>query len=180
MPIAGIASMLESMLGGRRVTQFSAATAVRYRAGRGRRPRDAERPGAVYVKSTDGHLVQLSNLVEAGKRGAGELSISTGCALSRCRPSFLRRHAGGRVAFLEAQAEKLLPAGYTYTWDGETRQFVEAAATPTCFRPGAAVHVPDPGGAVRVLIPGHHLHRVALALAGGLLVLYCTRFWARR
>ncbi|MBL9216171.1 MAG: efflux RND transporter permease subunit [Opitutaceae bacterium] len=183
VPIAGIASTLESMLGGRRVTQFQRGNQqydviVQVEDADRVTPNDLAR---LYVKSTDGHLVQLSNLVESSESAVPENYPHFNRLRSVTVSSQLASGAtqGDGVAFLEKQAEKLLPAGYTYTWDGETRQFVESGSD-TYLLFGLALLFMFLILAAQFeswIHPVTIFTGVALALAGGLLVLYCTRFW---
>ena len=67
VPVSAIATTLESLLGGRRVTQFQRGNQQYYVIVQ---VEDADRStptdlSRLYVKSTDGNLVQLSNLVTA-------------------------------------------------------------------------------------------------------------------
>jgi multidrug efflux pump len=183
VPVSAVASTLESLLGGRRVTQFQRGNQQYYvlvqveDADRST-PNDLSR---LYVKSTDGHLVQLSNLV-----------TTTEGVVPENYPHFNRLRsvtvsaqlAGGMtlgdgVVFLEETVKPLLPAGYTYAWDGETREFVESG-TSTFLLFGLALLFTFLILAAQFeswIHPITIFTGVALALAGGILVLYCTRFF---
>jgi multidrug efflux pump len=183
VPVSSIASTLESLLGGRRVTQFQRGNQQYYVIVQ---VEDADRAtpndlARLYVKSNDGNLVQLSNVV----------SYSEG-VVPENYPHFNRMRsvtvsaqlAGGKtigdgVAFLEEKIKPLLPAGYAYAWDGETREFVESgSATYILF--GLALLFTFLILAAQFeswIHPVTIFTGVALALAGGILVLYTTRFW---
>jgi multidrug efflux pump len=81
--------------------------------------------------------------------------------------------------FLEEIVKPLLPSGYTYAWDGETREFVESGSdTYVLF--GLALLFTFLILAAQFeswIHPITIFTGVALALAGGILVLYCTRFF---
>src|SRR5690606_7311667 len=130
VPVAGIASALESLLGGRRVTEFQRGNQQYYvmvQVENERRvtPSDLAR---LYVRSTDGHLVQLSNVVSWSENTVPESYPH----FNRLRAVTLSaqmgdgRTIGAGVAFLESLAREILPVGTTFAWDGETREFVES------------------------------------------------------
>jgi multidrug efflux pump len=83
------------------------------------------------------------------------------------------------VDFLRAEADRVLPPGYTYAWDGETREYVESASDTWMLFSLALVFT------FLVLAaqfeswihPITIFSGIVLALAGGVIVLYCTRFW---
>jgi multidrug efflux pump len=183
VPLATIASTLESLLGGRRVTQFQRGNQqydviVQVEDASRVTPNDLAR---IYVKSLDGHLVQLSNLVDTSES-----------AVPENYPHFNRLRAvtvsaqiaagftlGDGVDFLQERAGPLMPAGYAYAWDGETRDFVESGSD-TLMLFGLALLFTFLILAAQFeswIHPVTIFTGVVLALAGGLLVLYCTRFW---
>ncbi len=90
VPIADIATTLETLLGGRRVTQFQRGNQqydvlVQLEDANRATPYDLAR---LYVKSQDGNLVQLSNLVTYQEGLYPRASrTSTACVPSRFRPS---------------------------------------------------------------------------------------------
>src|SRR5690606_11868142 len=130
VPVANITSALESLLGGRRVTEFQRGNqqyyvTVQVENVRRVTPSDLAR---LYVRSTDGHLVQLSNVVSWSENTVPESYPH----FNRLRAVTLSaqmgdgRTIGDGVAFLESLAREILPAGTTFAWDGETREFVES------------------------------------------------------
>jgi multidrug efflux pump len=135
----------------------------------------------VYVKSQTGSLVQLSNLV----------SYTEG-VVPENYPHFNRLRSvtisgqlgadktiGDGVEFLRAKADALLPSGYSYSWDGETRDFVESA-NDTYVLFGLALVFTFLILAAQFeswVHPVTIFTGVVLAVAGGLLSLYCTRYW---
>jgi multidrug efflux pump len=89
------------------------------------------------------------------------------------------RTIGDGVAFLQKKAAELLPAGYSYAWDGETRDFVESA-NDTYMLFGLALVFTFLILAAQFeswVHPVTIFTGVVLAVAGGLLSLYCSRFW---
>lgn len=183
VPISAVASTLESLLGGRRVTEFQRGNQQYYvmvqvtdenRA----TPSDLAR---LYVRSTDGVLVQLSNLVSWSENTVPEsyphfnrlrsVTISGQMAEGKT--------IGDGVKFMETAAKQLLPAAYTYAWDGETREFVESGNdTIVLFALALVFTFLILAAQFESWIhPATIFTGVFIAVAGGLLVLYCTRFW---
>ena len=183
VPVSTIATTLESLLGGRRVTQFQRGNQQYYVIVQ---VEDADRTtpndlARIYVKSETGNLIQLSNLV----------TYSEG-VVPENYPHFNRMRsvtvsgqlAGGRtigdgVAFLEEKIKPLLPPGYAFAWDGETREFVESG-DDTYMLFGLALLFTFLILAAQFeswIHPITIFTGVALALAGGILVLYMTRLW---
>lgn len=183
VPISAIAATLESLLGGRRVTEFQRGNQQYYaivqvtdenRA----TPSDLAR---LYVRSTDGVLIQLSNLVSWSENVVPESfphfnrlrSVTVSGQMAEGRT------IGDGVKFMEEQATRVLPAAYTYAWDGETREFVESGNDTLILFVLALVFT------FLILAaqfeswihPATIFTGVFIAIAGGLLVLYCTRFW---
>ncbi|HEY8994574.1 MAG TPA: efflux RND transporter permease subunit [Lacunisphaera sp.] len=183
VPISAIASTLESLLGGRRVTEFQRGNQQYYaivqvtdenRA----TPSDLSR---LYVRSSDGVLVQLSNVVSWSENTVPEsyphfnrlrsVTVSAQTAEGRT--------IGDGVAFLNGLSATALPAGYTYAWDGETREFVESG-NDTFILFGLALLFTFLILAAQFeswIHPVTIFTGVFIAVAGGLLVLYCTRYW---
>ncbi|MBA3849982.1 MAG: multidrug transporter AcrB [Opitutus sp.] len=183
VPVSAIASTLESLLGGRRVTEFQRGnqqyyTIVQVTDENRATPSDLAR---LHVRSSEGVLVQLSNLVSWSENTVPEsyphfnrlrsVTISGQMAEGRT--------IGDGVNFMEEQAARLLPAAYTYAWDGETRDFVESGNDTLILFALALVFT------FLILAaqfeswihPATIFTGVFIAVAGGLLVLYCTRFW---
>jgi multidrug efflux pump len=183
VPVSVIANTLEAMLGGSRVTKFQ----------RGNQQYDvyvqvddahrisADDLARLYVKSSDGNLVQLSNLVETMETAVPESyphfnrlrSVSVSAQLS---PGVT---VGDGVAFIQAKCKGVMPVGYAYAWDGETRDFVESGSD-TFMLFGLALLFTFLILAAQFeswIHPITTFTGVVIALAGGLLVLYCTRFW---
>ncbi len=183
VPVSAIASTLESLLGGRRVTEFQRGNQQYYAivqvtdANR-TTPSDLAR---LYVRSTDGVLVQLSNVVSWSENTVPESyphfnrlrSVTVSAQLAEGRT------IGDGVAFLRGLAEEKLPAGYTFAWDGETRDFVESG-NDTFILFGLALLFTFLILAAQFeswIHPVTIFTGVFIAVAGGLLVLYCTRYW---
>ncbi len=183
VPVSAIASTLETLFGGKRVTTFQRGSqefdVVVQVADEDRvTPSDL---GRVYVKSETGSLVQLTNLVQANENVVPENY-----------PHFARLRAvtvsaqlsgdatiGDAVDFMRSRADALLPAGYTYAWDGETREYVESASDTWMLFILALVFTFLILAAQfeSWLHPMTIFTGIFLALAGGVIVLYCTRFW---
>lgn len=183
VPLATVASTLESLLGGRRVTQFQRGNQqydviVQVEDASRVTPNDLAR---IYVKSLDGHLVQLSNLVDMNESAVPEsyphfnrlrsVTVSAQIAAGST--------LGDGVDFLQERAQRLMPPGYTFAWDGETRDFVESGSD-TLVLFGLALLFTFLILAAQFeswIHPITIFTGVVIALAGGLLVLYCTRYW---
>lgn len=183
VPISDVASTLETLFGGKRVTTFQRGSqeydvVVQVSDQDRTSPSDLSR---VYVKSTTGQLIQLTNLVQADESVVPENY-----------PHFARLRAvtvsaqlagdatiGDGVDFLKSEAGRVLPAGYTYAWDGETREYVESASDTWMLFALALVFT------FLILAaqfeswihPITIFSGIILALSGGVIVLYCTRFW---
>ena len=183
VPVSAIASTLESLLGGRRVTEFQRGNQQYYimvqvtdenRA----TPSDLAR---LYVRSTDGVLVQLSNLVTWSEDTVPESypHFNRLRAVTVSAQMAEGRTIGDGVAFLEGLSKEKMPSGYTFAWDGETREFVESGDDTFILFALALIFT------FLVLAaqfeswihPATIFTGVFVAIAGGLLVLYCTRFW---
>ncbi|MDB6116213.1 MAG: bepE 1 [Lacunisphaera sp.] len=181
--VTDIASTLETLFGGRRVTQFQRGNQqydvlVQVEDADRATPSDLSR---VYVKSQSGALVQLSNLVTYTEGVVPENYPH----FNRLRSVTLSGQLtagyalGDGVAYLKGQAAKSLPPGYSYSWDGETRDFVESA-NDTYLLFGLALVFTFLILAAQFeswVHPVTIFTGVVLAVAGGLLSLYVTRWW---
>ena len=183
VPVSAVASTLESLLGGRRVTEFQRGNQQYYvmvqvtdenRA----TPSDLSR---LYVRSADGALVQLSNVVSWSEDTVPESyphfnrlrSVTVSAQMAEGRT------IGDGVNYMEELARDKLPAGYTYAWDGETREYVESGNdTMMLFALALVFTFLILAAQFESWIhPATIFTGVFIAVAGGLLVLYCTRFW---
>jgi multidrug efflux pump len=183
VPVSAVAATLESLLGGRRVTEFQRGNQQYYvmvqvtdenRA----TPSDLAR---LYVRSTDGVLVQLSNVVSWSEDTVPESypHFNRLRAVTVSAQMAEGRTIGDGVVFMEQLVRERLPAGYTFAWDGETREFVESGNDTLILFALALVFT------FLILAaqfeswihPATIFTGVFIAIAGGLLVLYCTRFW---
>jgi multidrug efflux pump len=183
VPVSAIATTLESLLGGRRVTEFQRGNQQYYimvqvtdenRA----TPSDLSR---LYVRSTDGVLIQLSNLVSWSEDTVPESypHFNRLRAVTVSAQMAEGRTIGDGVTFMEQLAREKLPAGYSFAWDGETRDFVESG-NDTIILFGLALLFTFLILAAQFeswIHPATIFTGVFIAIAGGLLVLYCTRFW---
>ncbi len=183
VPVSAIASTLESLLGGRRVTEFQRGNQQYYvmvqvtdenRA----TPSDLAR---LYVRSTDGVLVQLSNVVSWSENTVPESypHFNRLRAVTVTAQMAEGKTIGDGVIFMENLARQKLPSGYTYAWDGETREFVESGNdTLILFALALLFTFLILAAQFESWIhPATIFTGVFIAIAGGLLVLYCTRFW---
>ncbi len=181
--ISEIAATLETMLGSRRVTEFQRGNQQYYvvlqiEDQKRVTPNDLAR---LYVRSSTGNLVQLSNLV-----------TSEESAVPEGYPHFNRLRAmtvsgqlaegvtiGDAVSFIEREVRSVLPAGYSYAWDGEARSYVESASdTGMLFLLALVFTFLILAAQFESWIhPITIFAGVLLALAGGVLVLYSTRFF---
>ena len=183
VPVSAVAATLESLLGGRRVTEFQRGNQQYYvmvqvtdenRA----TPSDLAR---LYVRSTDGVLVQLSNVVSWSEDTVPESypHFNRLRAVTVSAQMAEGRTIGDGVVFMEQLVRERMPAGYTFAWDGETREFVESGNDTLILFALALVFT------FLILAaqfeswihPATIFTGVFIAIAGGLLVLYCTRFW---
>jgi multidrug efflux pump len=181
--VSDVASTLETMLGSRRVTQFQRGSQQYYVM---LQIEDAERVtpndlGRLYVKSGNGQLVQLSNLVTWSENTVPENYPHFNRLRSVTVSSQLADGVtiGDAVDFLQRQVREVLPVGYSYSWDGESRQYVEGASdTSKLF--GLALLFTFLILAAQFeswIHPLTILTGVVLAIAGGITVLYCSRYW---
>ncbi len=183
VPIADIATTLETLLGGRRVTQFQRGNQqydvlVQLEDANRATPYDLAR---LYVKSQDGNLVQLSNLVTYQEGLVPESfphfnRLRSVTVSAQLMPG---KTLGDGVAHLEEIVKPLLPPGYAYTWDGETREFVESGSD-TIILFGLALLFTFLILAAQFESWVHPITiftGVAIAIAGGIMVLYCSRYW---
>jgi multidrug efflux pump len=183
VPVSDIANTLETLMGGKRVTQFQRGNqqydvVIRVEDEKRVTPADL---GKLYVRSRDGQLVQLVNLVTYTEAVVPESYPH----LNRMRSVTVSGQlAPGKtmsdgIAFMEEKAKTILPPGYRYTWDGETRDFVESTSDTTLLFGLALVFT------FLILAaqfeswvhPITIFSGIILAISGGLIVLYSTRFW---
>jgi len=181
--ISDIGATLETLLGGRRVTEFQRGNqqydvVVQVADADRTTPRDLTR---LYVKARTGNLVQLGNLVTYRENVVPESyphfnrlrSVTVSAQIN------LGSTLGDGVDFLAREARTLLPEGYSYAWDGGTRDFVDGRSDTFLIFALALVFT--------FLILAAQFESwihpitiftgVAIAVSGGLLVLYCSRWW---
>jgi multidrug efflux pump len=86
---------------------------------------------------------------------------------------------GDGVDFIAGAAPEILPEGYNYAWDGETREYVESANdTLQLFALGLLFTFLILAAQFESWVhPVTIFTGVALALAGGVITLYVSRFW---
>lgn len=183
VPLVDVATTLESLFGGRQVTKFRRGAdeydvVVQVEDGNRATPSDL---GRVYVRSTTGALVQLSNLVDYTEETVPESyshvdrqrSITLSAQLTDGHTQ------GDGVAELERLAAEILPDNYGYTWSGETREFVDSSSDALILF-GLALLFTFLILAAQFeswVHPVTIFTGVVLALSGGVTVLYCSRFW---
>jgi multidrug efflux pump len=183
VPVSEIANTLETLLGGKRVTQFQRGNQqydviVRVEDEKRVTPADL---GRLYVRSRDGHLIQLANLVTYNENVVPESyphfeRMRSVTVSGQLVPG---RILSDGIAFFQEKAAEILPAGYRYAWDGETRDYVESAGD-TFFLFGLALVFTFLILAAQFeswIHPITIFSAIVLAISGGLIVLYCTRFW---
>jgi len=183
VPVSEVAATLETLLGGRRVTQFQRGNQqydvlVQVEDSNRTSPSDLAR---LYVKSSSGALVQLSNLVTYDESVVPEsfphfnrlrsvtvsAQIADGTTL------------GDAIPLLSEEVRKILPQGYAFTWDGEAREFVESAGD-TYMLFGLALLFTFLVLAAQFeswIHPITIFTGIILAISGGIIVLYCSRFF---
>ncbi len=183
VPVSDIATTLETLLGSRRVTQFQRGGQQYYAI---LQVEDTRRMTAndlarIYVRSNRGHLVQLSNLVSWDENAVPESYPH----FNRLRSVTLSAPLADGVAMsdaintMEAIIDALLPPGTTYAWDGPARQFLEGAGD-TYMLFGLALLFTFLILAAQFeswVHPFTIFTGVLIAIAGGITVLYCTRYW---
>ncbi len=128
-----IGRTLETLLGGRQVTRFK-REGKQYDVMVQLEPRDRNTPAdltAIYVRSKDGRLVQLSNLVTVRETvAAKELNH-----FDRQRAVILSANVapgyslGEALEFLDQAADKVLPKSARTGLDGQSREFRESGTT---------------------------------------------------
>jgi len=183
VPVARIATTLESLFGGRRVTQYTQQSRqydviLQIVDSARLSPSDL---GRVYVRSDKGGLVQLSNVVTHRETITPEEYPH----FNRLRSISLRARIaqgstiGDGVTFIEGIVGDILPEGYNFAWDGETREYVESASdTLNLFLLGLLFTFLILAAQFESWVhPVTIFSGVALALTGGLLTLYATRFF---
>jgi multidrug efflux pump len=183
VPISDVATTLETLLGSRRMTQFQRGNQqydvlVQVEDANRTTPSDLAR---LYVKSTGGNLVQLSNLVTYNESVVPESfphfnrlrSVTVSAQMAQGTT------IGDGVTFLSERVRKLLPTGYTFTWDGEAREFVESAQdTYLLFSLALLFTFLVLAAQFESWIhPVTIFTGIIMAVSGGLIVLFCTRFW---
>ncbi|RPJ32379.1 MAG: efflux RND transporter permease subunit [Verrucomicrobiaceae bacterium] len=183
VPVSRIATTLESLFGGRQVTQYKQAgrqydVILQIEDAARLSPSDL---GKVYVRSDKGGLVQLSNVVSREETITPEeyphfnrlRSISIKARLAQGKT------VGDGVDFIEEILPDILPEGYGHAWDGETREYVDSASdTLTLFVLGLLFTFLILAAQFESWVhPVTIFTGVALALTGGVLTLYGTRFF---
>ncbi len=181
--VSDIAATLETMLGGRRVTEFQRGSQQYYvvlqiEDAKRATPADLSR---LHVRSGGGQLVQLGNLVTWSEQAVPETYPHFNRLRSLTVSGQLAEGAtiGTAVRFLDGELRGLLPAGCSYAWDGESRQYVEAAGD-TWLLFGLALVFTFLILAAQFeswIHPATIFIGVFIALAGGVIVLYGSRWW---
>lgn len=181
--ISDVASTLETMLGSRRVTEFQRGAQQYYvilqiEDANRVTPADLSR---LYVRSSTGHLVQLGNLVHWRENAVPESYPHFNRLRSLTLSAQLGEGAtiGDGVAFLEEQLRAHLPTGYSYAWDGESRQYVESQGdTWTLFVLALLFTFLILAAQFESwLHPITIFAGVIIAVAGGIFILFASRWW---
>jgi multidrug efflux pump len=183
VPVATVATTLETLMGGREVTEFRRGN-DQYKVLVQMADTDRATPadlGRVYVRSTDGPLVQLSNLVHYEETVIPENyphfnRFRAVNVLAQMAPGYT---LGDGVDFLAAAAEDLLPPELNYQWDGEARDYLEGVGA-TFFLFGLALIFTFLVLAAQFESYVHPITiftGVAMAISAGLIVLFSTRFF---
>ncbi len=183
VPVSRIAATLESFFGGRQVTQFKRESRqydviVQIEDSQRLTPADL---GDVYVRSDTGALIKLSNVVTHEESVTPEeyphfdrlRSITIKGSLNKGKT------IGDGVELIDRVAPNVLPEGYVHAWDGETREYVESSSdTLQLFALGLLfVFLILAAQFESWVHPVTIFSGVALALSGGVITLYVTRFW---
>lgn len=185
VPVVRIATTLESLFGGRRLTQFQRDgrqydVILQMEDTARMTPSDL---GRVYVRSDndDGGLVQLSNLVSQRET----ITPEEYPRFNRLRSIIIKtrmaegKTVGDGVDFIRSIADGILPEGYNYAWDAEAREYVESADdTLMLFSLGLLFTFLILAAQFESWVHPVTIYTgVALALAGGVITLYVSRFW---
>ena len=181
--LVDVATTLESLFGGRRVTKFRRGAEeydVMVQVDEADRATPSDL-GKVYVRSTSGALVQLSNLVTYTEETVPEAypHVDRQRSLTLTAQLATGRTQGDGVNELERLAREILPANYGYRWEGETREFVDSSADAIVLF-GLALLFTFLILAAQFeswIHPVTIFTGVVLALTGGVAMLYCSRFW---
>lgn len=185
VPVSDVAATLETLLGSRRVTQFQRGNQqydvlVQVEDAERASPSDLAR---LYVKSSGGQLIQLSNLVTYAEEVVPESFPHFNRLRSVTVSAQLAQGVtiGEAVDYLSIEARKVLPAGYAFTWDGESREYVESARD-TYLLFGLALLFTFLVLAAQFeswIHPVTIFTGIILAVSGGLVVLYGSQFVGR-
>jgi multidrug efflux pump len=178
-----VASTLQTLMGGSNVSDFQRGgeqydvvlqTTLENRA----TPSDLNQ---LYVRSTDGTMIQLSNLVSyretvvpAGYPHFNRLRSVTIFAQINANVTI-----GDVVADMQQRLPPMMPEGYTFTFDGDARDFVNSASD-TYMLFGLALLFTFLILAAQFeswIHPMTIFTGIILAISGGLIILYTTRWW---
>jgi multidrug efflux pump len=181
VPVARIATNLETLFGGRRVTEFKRASrtydVILQIEDAGRLTPDDL--GGIYVRSDRGNLVQLSNVVSRKETVTPQElphfnRLRSITIKARLAPG---QTIGDGVSFIQQAVPGMLPDGYNTTWDGDTREYVESARdTQTLFLLGLLFTFLILAAQFESWIHPVTIYTgVALALTGGVLCLWASR-----
>ncbi|WP_221030924.1 efflux RND transporter permease subunit [Actomonas aquatica] len=183
VPVRDIATTLETLLGSRRVTQFQRGgqqydVILQVEDSRRMTPGDLAR---IYVRSERGSLVQLGNLVTWDENAVPESypHFNRLRSVTLSAPLADGVAMGDAITYLQDRIDALLPAGSTYAWDGPARQFLEGAGD-TYVMFGLALLFTFLILAAQFeswVHPFTIFTGVVIAVAGGITVLYATRYW---
>jgi multidrug efflux pump len=183
VPVARIAATLESLFGGRRVTQYKRESRqydviAQIEDASRLTPTDL---GRVYVRSDRGALIQLSSVVSQSETITPEEyphfnRLRSITVKARLAPG---KTIGDGVDYIDGIAPGVLPEGYNYTWDGETREYVASAGdTWQLFALGLLFTFLILAAQFESWVhPVTIFTGVALALTGGVITLYASRYW---
>jgi multidrug efflux pump len=128
-----IGRTLETMLGGRQVTRYKRDAeqydvVVQMDAGSRTDPRDIR---DIFVRGKDGGMVPLSNLLTVDEslspRELNHFGQRRAVAITaNLAPDY---SMGEALAFVEEVSRRVLPAGYTIDYDGQSREFKSSSAS---------------------------------------------------
>lgn len=183
VPVADVAATLETLFGGRRVTRFRLEAKeydVVVQMSEERRAQVSDLAG-VYVRSTRGELVQLANLVETREAFVPEAypHLDRQRSITITAQLAAGRTQGDGVAEMEAALARVDTKNLRSAWEGETREFVESTGDAWVLF-GLALLFTFLVLAAQFeswLHPVTIFSGIAVALAGGALVLYGSRYW---
>ena len=180
IPIATVGRTLETMLGGRQVTRFKREgeqydVIVQVADVDRTNPDDQTK---IYVRGKDGQMIQLANLVTVEETVAPKAlnhfnQLRAGKITALLGPGYT---LGEALEFLNEAAERILPSDVQIDFDGQSREFKDAAEgiTLTFFLALAFIYLVLAAQFESFVSPFVIMLTVPLSMTGALLLLMMT------